>query len=339
MNTHTRSSAVRGFAAVIVVYVLGAAAAGLAGYKFMKWDPLGDARIKSEAQKLAETSKRFDDAMAQLDAARAEVKQRQEEIDATTKQQTQTGQTWVAATGQSLAAAPDDIKSEVHVAAAIKANAVAATALEDAVGKMSGEQIAAVLQFVANATSASETRRAQADAQLQVAQQQLAEMRQQKEAETKAKDAAIEKQKVAEQAYARTKQANDSIMGKLRSALSDNTGVDGVLGRLFFWLKLGLLLYVLTAYVLPLLANMFPGLKPAADLAHAVLAPLTAKAKAEAENLARDASAATHVAMTQIEEKAPSILAESKAKVNEWITEADGTKARFDNKLREAQLL
>ena len=164
-------------------------------------------------------------------------------------------------------------------------------------------------------------------------------MRQQKEAETKAREAAVAKQRVAEQAYARTKQANQTVMGKLQSALSDNAGMGGVLGRLFFWLKLGLLIYVLIAYVLPLLANMFPGLKPAADLAHAVLAPLTAKAKAEAENLARDASAATHVAMTQIEEKAPTILAEAKAKVGEWLTEADGTKARFDNKLREAQLL
>lgn len=339
MHPHPRSSAVRGFAAVIVVYALGAAAAGLAGYKFMKWDPLGDARIKTEAQKLADTSKRFDDAVAQLDAARAEVQKHQAEIDATTKKQTQTGQTWVAATGQSLAAAPDEIKAEVHVAAAIKANAVAASALEDAVGKMSAEQITAVLQFVANATSASESRRAQADAQLQLAQQQLADMRQQKDAETKAKEAAVEKQKAAEQAYVRTKQANDSVMNKLQSALSDNTGMDGVLGKLFFWLKLGLLVYVLIAYVLPLLANMFPGLKPAADLAHAVLAPLTAKAKAEAENLARDASAATHVVLTQIEEKAPSILAEAKTKAGEWLTEADGTKARFDNKLREAQLL
>ena len=333
------SSAVRGFAAVILVYILGAAGAGLAGYKFMKWDPLGDARIKAEAKKLADSSKRFDDAIQQLDAAKAAVQQHQAEIDATTKKQTQTGQTWVAATGQSLAGAPDDVRANLHVAAAIKSNAVAAQALEDAVGKIGSDQLAMVLQFVTNATSASETRRAHSYAQLQVVQQQLADMRQQKETETKLKEEAVKKQQVAEAAYQRTQQANQSVMGNLQSALTDNTGLAGLVHRLFFWLKAGLLVYVLIVWVLPLLAHMFPGLKPAADLAHAVMAPLTAKAKAEAENLARDASAATHVVLTHIEEKAPGVLAEAKTKAAEWLTEADGTKARFDNKLREAQLL
>jgi len=88
--------------------------------------------------------------------------------------------------------------------------------------------------------------------------------------------------------------------------------------------------YVLICWVMPLAAKMFPSLEPIAAAAHAIISPLMAKAKAEAEHLAQDASAALHHTVQLIEAKAPGILADAKTLSDAWITEADGTRQRFD---------
>jgi hypothetical protein len=66
---------------------------------------------------------------------------------------------------------------------------------------------------------------------------------------------------------------------------------------------------------------------------------LAAKAKSEAEALARDACAGVHHIGQLIAAKAPQIAAEAQQIKAEWLTEADGTAARADAALRQANVL
>ena len=336
------SSRTRGFAPIIILYVVGGLGAAFVGYKAYTWDPLKSLRTsqaEADAKKLADTNAQLNAATTALQTAQAQLKSASDAIVVTTKQQTQVGQTWVAATGRVLQAAPPEIRGEQHVAAAIKSNAQAAQALTDAVGQLTPEQLAIVVQYVADATSAIEAKRAEADSMLQQTQAQLDDMRRQKTGEETAKNTALSQLATATKQYEQVKQANRTALDTFNAALHENGGLSDILETVFFWLKFGVIAYVLLVYVLPLAAHMFPGLQPLADVTHALIAPLAAKAKQEAESLARDASAATHVVLNKIEAKAPDLLKEARADASEWITEADGTKARYDQMLRHANLL
>jgi hypothetical protein len=85
--------------------------------------------------------------------------------------------------------------------------------------------------------------------------------------------------------------------------------------------------------------GVFPALRPIAAAAHAILAPLAAKGKAEAEALARDACASTHHLGQLIATEAPQLAAKAQQIKSEWLTEADGTAARAEAALRQANVL
>lgn len=326
----------RGLASIAVVYLLGFIVTGVVGYKVLHWDPTKEDRVEAASKKLEESEAKLSAATAALNSARENERQHAQAAADDAREQTRAGQTWVAATGQALTGAPAGVRGDLHVSAALHANSVAAQALEGAVGKLTPAQAAEVLAFINDATSASEARRAQADAELADAKKQLAELAQARQQQEQLTRAAEAKVNTAQQAVSRAASVVGRTVAHLNATLSSNSDLGGLLEHFFYYLKLAIIFYIVAIYILPLLAHMFPGLAPLADVAHALLSPLAHTAKIQAEALARDASAATDELLSHIEEKAPGILAEARTKVSAWITEADGTRERYEKMLRTA---
>lgn len=326
----------RGEVALIILYALGALAAGLAGYKVLTWDPLKDARVTAAAKKFEKAEASYQAALQAVQAAQQASQQQQADVGADAKRQTQAAQSMVAATGQALASAPPDVRSDLHVSAALQTNAVAAHALQSVLGPLSPEQLAEVHRLVTNATAASEARRAQAAEELAGVKQQLAAAQQDKARhqqllrDTEAKLATA--QKAAADAQAVVQKTNQ----QLQEATSSRDSAGHLLDLLFFWLKVGLGLYLALTYGLPLASHFFPGLHPLSDLAHALLHPLMHQEKAGFEALARDASAATDELLELISVRCPDALKEAHTRAGAWITEHDGVRALFDRMLKVA---
>ncbi len=324
----------RGEATVAILYVLGALGVGFVGFKFLKWSPFKNASVTAAAKKYEVAEARYNAATQAVEAAQKAAQQQAAAIEADSKRQTQTAQSMVAATGQALASAPPEIRSDLHISSALQTNAVAAQALQSALGPLSTEQLAEINRLVANATAASEARRAQAAAELDSVKQQLAAEQADKQRhvqllrESEAKLAAAQKSAdQAQSAVAETAQ-------KLHAATSDRDTFSGLLDQLFFWLKLALGLYAAFTYGLPLASHFLPGLRPLSDLAHAFIAPFTHLEKSGVEALARDASAATDELLELISQRHPEALKDAHARAGAWLTEHDGVRARFEQMLK-----
>jgi|GEM_PF-6214673 len=324
----------RGEAVTVVLYALGALVALFTGYQVLRLTPSKETQVKADARKFQESETAEVTAQKNVATDRQGVAQQETAIATAVKTQTQAAQSMVAATGQALAAAPAEIRRDLHVSAALQTNAVAAHALQSAVGPLSDAQLAEVRQLVAAATAASETERARAASELAAVQQQLAAEQADKQKHRQWLQAAQEKLLAAEKDAAAAQTALEQSARRLRAAATQRDGLGERLEHLLLWLKLGLALYLLFAYVLPLASHFLPGLRALSELAHAVLNPFVHQDKAGSEALARDASAATDELLELIARRSPDALQEAHERAGAWITEHDGVRARFDQMLR-----
>lgn len=331
-----RHRSVRGEALVIVLYALGSLVVVAAGVKFFRWDPTKQARTAAAEEKLTKAEAHYFAATDAAKAAQQALQQQTESVADDVRRQTQTAQSLVAATGQALAAAPADVRSDLHVSTAVQTNTLAAGALSQAVGPLSQEQLAEVARLVADATSASEARRAQATEELNAVRQQLATAQQDKERHQTLLQQAETRLQAAEKDTATARTALEQRTTHLKEVLASHDGLGRTLERIFLWLKIGLGLYLLIAYVLPLVSHFLPGLRALSDLGHAVLTPFAHQEKNGVEALARDASAATDELLELIAQRAPDALKEAHERAGSWITDYDGVRARFEQMLRLA---
>lgn len=260
-----------------------------------------------------------------VDQQQAKIDQAKEAGQAAQTAQIKEGQKLNAATGQALDFASPSSKADPAIALAGRLNDKAGAALAAGVGPLTADEQAWVTQLIRDATSASESRRAAAETALQSSDQAL------RDAQGKLKTA-NEEAEVA-------KKAKTDLEGQLKTTLAANSALGEFADTVIRWALYIGIAYLVIAYLLPLLALAFPVLKPIEAAAHAILAPFAAKAKADAEGLARDASAATHHLGQLIAAKAPQIAAEAQQIKSEWLTEADGTAARAEAALRQANVL
>jgi hypothetical protein len=308
-------------AVIGLVVLLGGAAWKISRVKLFERGPSA-AEIRQQTDALQVNRQAIDDAVAQALAAERAAHGEQ-------SAQTRTGQSLVAATGTALGQAGAAAQADPAVRLAGRLNAKAGEALEQAVGPLTPAQAAWVAELVANATSASEARRAAAEQALTLSDRALAA------------SASREEQRLREAAAAQAEAAqlstiNTQLRTKLDETLAEKDRVGGLLDTVLRWaLYLGFG-YVLAVWVLPLLGAVFPAVRPLATAVHAVVAPLGAKALAEAQALARDASAALHNVVKRVEEKAPQLSREVAEIKGEWITQNDGTAAAHDQALRDA---
>jgi ElaB/YqjD/DUF883 family membrane-anchored ribosome-binding protein len=202
--------------------------------------------------------------------------------------------------------------------------------LEAAVGPLTAAQADWVAKLIADATSASEAARARAELALQASDTRLRDSEQRERERLREAAAATEER---DQLRGITTQ----LETKLSETLTEKDRVGALLDTVLHYALYAGIAYAIGAWLLPLVGAVFPVFKPLATAVHAVIAPLGAKALSEAKDLARDAAAALHNVVKVVEEKAPTVLAEVQAKKAEWITQNDGTAARHDEALREAQ--
>lgn len=329
-----RHRSCRGEAATVVLYVLGAVVAIITGYQVLKWNPFRSNRVQDDAKQFHKAEIAESDAQKKTEADQEIVNRQADAVATDVKSQTQAAQSMVAATGQALAAAPFEIRRDFHVSAALQTNAVAAHALQSAVGPLSAAQLAEVQKLVAQATAASEAQRAQAASELASVQQQLAAEQADKQKHLHLLQQAQEKLRVAQQDAAAAQTALEQTARQLQAAAIERDGLGARLDQVFLWLKLGLGVYVLFVYVLPLVSHVLPGLRALSDLAHAALNPFVHQEKTGAETLARDASAATDELLELIAQRAPDTLKEAHERAGAWITDYDGVRARFEQMLR-----
>lgn len=333
-SVHHRHRSHRGEAATAVLYVLGALVAVVTGYQVLKWNPFRENRVQDDARKFHQAEIAAADAQKKAEAGRQAVDQQETAVAADVKSQTQAAQSMVAATGQALAAAPPEIRRDFHVSTALQTNAVAAHALQSAVGPLSAAQLAEVGKLVAQATAASEAQRALAASELAAVQQQLAAEQADKQKHQQFLLQAQDNLRAAQHEAAATQAALEQTARQLQAAAAHRDGLGRRLEQLFLWLRLGLALYVLFAYVLPLASHFLPGLRALSELAHAVLNPFIHQEKAGTEMLARDASAATDELLELIAQRCPEALKEAHGRAGAWITEYDGVRTRFEQMLR-----
>jgi len=273
-----------------------------------------------------------DNTQGKLDTATATARDAEQKAHAEQLAQTKQGQQYVEAAGQAIKAAAPEAKADPAIQLAGKLNDKAAGALAQAAGDLTAEQKAWVSQLIRDATNASEDRRASADKALSIADEAL-------------RQSAVRERGELDRANAAREQADKlatekkTLQTQLTQTLSEKSTLGEFTDTLIRWALYIGIAYVAIAYLLPLLALAFPVLKPIEAAAHAILAPFAAKAKADAEGLARDASAATHHLGQLIAAKAPQIAAEAQQIKSEWLTEADGTAARADAALRQANVL
>lgn len=247
--------------------------------------------------------------------------------------QTRTGQSFVAATGEALAAAGPAAKADPAVQFAGRTNAKAGEALTAAIGPLTPEVQVWAAELVRNATSASEAARAKAEAALHASDTAL-------RASVDRESQHLREATAAQARAAQLETINATLRTQLDETLAEKDRVGGLLDTVLRWaLYLGIA-YAFAMWVLPLLGAVFPPLAPISAAVHAVVAPLGAKALKEAKDLARDASAALHNVVQHVREKAPAdVVAKVDQIRGEWITQNDGTAARHDAALREAQQL
>ena len=267
---------------------------------------------------------------AAIDAAVAKALEADRAAHAEQTAQTRTGQTFVAGTGQALAGAGAAAKADPAVQLAGKLNAKAGEALEAAVGPLTQAQADWVAKLIADATSASEARRA-------AAEQALAGTTTELRASESRELEQLRRAATAEAERDQLREADTTLRTKLTETLTEKDRVGALLDTVLHYALYAAIAYAIAAWLLPLIGAVFPVFKPIATAVHAVIAPLGAKALSEARDLARDASAALHNVVKVVEEKAPAVLAEVQAKKAEWITQTDGTAARHEEALREAQ--
>lgn len=322
---------------MVVLYVVGALGAGFAGYKLLKWNPFKDDRVTAAARKFEAAEARYNAATQAVQTDRQAVQQQNTEVSADAKRQTQAAQSMVAATGQALASAPPEVRSDLHVSTALQTNAVAAHALQSALGPLSPEQLAEVNRLVANATAASEAQRAQAAEELAGVKQQLATEQADKQRHEQLLQESQTRLLAAQKAAADAQASVHRTDQQLQAATSSRDSLGHLLDLTFFWLKLGLALYVVLVYVLPLASHFLPGLHPLSDLAHALLNPFMHVEKAGSEALARDASAATDELLELISLRSPELLKEAHARAGAWLTDHDGVRALFEKMLKLVQ--
>jgi len=189
----------------------------------------------------------------------------------------------------------------------------------------------------ANATATSDAQRAQATAELTGVKQQLAAEQADKQRHQQLLQESETKLAAAQKTAASAQLSVDRTSRQLQEATSSSDGLGLLLDQLFFWLKLGLALYVVLVYVLPLASHFLPGLHPLANLAHALLNPVMHAEKTGFEALARDASAATDELLELISQRSPETLKEAHARTGAWITEHDGVRALFEKMLKLVQ--
>ena len=309
-------------AVIGLVVLLGGAAWKISRVKLFERGPSA-AEIRQQTDALQVNRQAIDTAVAQALAAERAAHGEQ-------SAQTRTGQSLVAATGAALGQAGAAAQADPAVQLAGRLNAKAGEALEQAVGPLTPAQAAWVAELVANATSASEARRAAAEQALTLSDRALAA------------SASREEQRLREAAAAQAEAAqlstiNSQLRTRLDETLTEKDRVGGLLDTVLRWaLYLGFA-YVLAVWVLPLLGAVFPAVRPLATAVHAVVAPLGAKALAEAQALARDASAALHNVVKRVEEKGDAMLVRDVSAIRgEWITQNDGTAAAHDQALRDA---
>ncbi len=329
-----RFRASRGEATVVILYILGAAVAVFTGVKLLKWNPFKDDRIAAAAKKFEDAEARYHAASEAVQTDRQAVQQQQTAANDDTRRQAQAAQSMVAATGQALAAAPPEIRRDLHVSTALQTNAVAAHALDSALGPLGPAQLAEVHRLVASATAASEAQRAEAATQLATVRQQLAAEQADKQHHQQLLQVSESKLASARQDAANAQAAVQQSAQQLQQAAADRDSLGGLLGRVFLLLKIGAVLYLVFAYALPLASHFLPGLRPLSELGHALLSPLVHQEKAGAEALARDASAATDELLELIAQRNPELLKEAHARVGAWLTEHDGVRARFEQMLK-----
>jgi len=338
MKNHILKST-RGFVPVVIVYILGAAGVGWMGYKVVTFDPGKTTEFKKVAAQM-------DQATKDVKTAQEKVTQASEKVDAATTKITtekdtrlKAGQKLVADTQEALATAPAAIRADLHVKAAEETIRDAAKELETVLGSLTSEQRAEVQQLVAKLTSENETIRADAERELQQVRTERDQSVQRQIDAEKARSVALEQKSQAEKQLTAAQTEQGKAEAKLQDAAQSRDGFAMAFARFKNWVFIAVIVYVIVVFILPMLGTVFPAVAPFANAVHAIFSPIMAKMKGDAENLARDASAATQEVLNKVQEKAPGLIDEAKAKAAEWITEADGTRARFDKKLREAHQL
>jgi hypothetical protein len=326
MRLHSRSGAVQ---IAVLLLIAGAIAIGGAVWKashfhFFASGP-SPAKITAQVQAV-------DNTQAKLDTTTATARDAEQKAHAEQLAQTKQGQQYVDATGQAIKAAAPEAQADPAIQLAGKLNDKAAGALAQAAGALTAEQKAWVSQLIRDATSASEDRRAAADKALSIADEALRQSASRERGELERANAAREQ---ADKLAAEKKLLQEQLTQTLSEKSVLGEAADGAIRGLLY---IGIA-YVVIAYLLPLLALAFPMLKPIEAAAHAILAPFAAKAKADAEGLAQDACAGMHHLGQLIATEAPQIAAKAQQIKSEWLTEADGTAARAEAALRQANVL
>ena len=308
---------------LLVLVAVGGLTWGLSGIHLFH-HPV-PAKVASGVTTLGSAQQKLDAAQQRGATAAADA---QQEVNIQFRQ----GQSYVAGTGEALAKAAPASREDPAVQVAARLNKQAGAAIEAAVGPLTKEQMDWVAELVKDATSASEASRATAEQKLAEADAALRESEQRE---------ALANQQVrqAKQDREAAERERDQAKTSLATAISERDELGAKLDSVLHWLLFGAILYAAIVYGLPLLANVIPALKPIEAAAHAILAPLAAKAWAEAEKLAQDATAALHHVIATVETGAPELLAKVKQIKGEWITEADGTAARAEAALRKANVL
>ena len=321
---NSRRGAVELAAIAVIVLVLGI------GGLFWKTSRLHLFARGPSAAEIQKQTTAFQVNQVAIDAAVAKAIAAERSAQDEQSAQTRTGQTFVAGTGLAIAGATAGAKSDPHIQLAAELNAKAGAALESAVGPLSPAQQQWVAELIANATSASEQSRAKAERALQLSDRDLraSESREQQ---------LLRQTTAAEAERDQLRGISAELRTKIDETLAEKDRVGGLLDTVLHWaIYLGGA-YIFAVYILPLVGMVFPLFAPLATAAHALVAPLGAKALSEAKALGRDACAALHNVITKVEEKAPAIVAEVKAVRSEWITQNDGTAAAHDAALRETQ--
>lgn len=256
-----------------------------------------------------------------------EVAHLQDKLDATAAKvgqenaaQIKVGQQLAAATTAALAAAGPEAKADPAVQLAGKTAARADNALALGAGALTPEQVEWVARLVADATAPEVARRAAAEAALQG---KSADLQQSVEREGKLA-ARIE-----------------TLTGEKRTAdqklIEHDASASAYRATVRLWLFVIVGGWVFVSFVLPLLVKSFPALGGIATAAHAVVGGLWAKTLAETKALARDASGALH---NVLKVGADSAAAKAmQAEAAQWITPADGTDTRYQQALKDANVL
>ncbi len=323
-------SSKRGAVQLAAIAVIGAVL--LVGGLFWKTSRLQLFERGPSAAEVQKKLGKLDVNQAAVDAAVAQALAAERAARAEQERQTRTGQSLVAATGEALAAAGPAAQADPAVQFAGKANAKAGEALTAAVGPLTPELRQWAVDLVRNATSASESARAQAEQALQLSDRQLRD--------SEARESQhLREAAAAEAKAAQLEQINSALHTQLEETLAEKDRVGGLLDRVLHWALYFGIAYTFAMWVLPFVAAVFPALAPVNAAIHAIVAPLGAKALSEAKSLAHDASAALHNVLTRVQAKAPAVAAEAEAAKAEWITEADGTAARYQDALRATQQL